>query len=209
MQSTADRSGPHLDAVVLPFPAQSAPRAKTRILAAPTDSELLDRCRARDPQAWDLLVTRYERLIYTVALRNGVTAEDAADITQTTFVALIDSLDRIEDDTKLASWLMTVSRRHAWRLRSRARTVIPTETVPDLPDDPLANWALHSAIQDALSTLGGTCRDLLLALFFDPTEPSYAEVAQRFDRSVGAIGPMRGRCLERLRSIMADGEVAL
>ncbi len=207
MQPAADSSDPSRDAVVLPFPTQ--PTVKARILAAPTDSELLDRCRARDPQAWDLLVARYERLIYTVALRNGVTPDDAADITQTTFVALIDSLDRIADDTKLASWLMTVSRRNAWRLRSGSRTVIPTATVPELPDDPMANWALHSAIHDALSTLGGTCRELLLALFFDPTEPSYAEVAQRFDRSVGAIGPMRGRCLERLRSIMADGEESL
>lgn len=47
-----------------------------------TDAELLDRCRAGDEQAWDELVTRYERLIYSVALRNGVGSDNAADVTQ-------------------------------------------------------------------------------------------------------------------------------
>ncbi|NYG58543.1 RNA polymerase sigma factor (sigma-70 family) [Nocardioides daedukensis] len=180
--------------------------ARSRMLAAPTDAELLARCRQADSDAWDLLVSRYERLIYSVAMRNGVTPEDAADITQTTFVALIDSLDRIQDETRLASWLMTVARRQAWRLRSSSRRTIVSDSVPDRVEDPIADWALQTAVHDALGQLGGTCRDLLLALFFDPEEPSYAEIARRFGRSIGGIGPLRGRCLERLRNLMSEGE---
>ncbi len=132
-----------LEAKVLPFPTR--PVEGPRILAAPTDAELLDRCRHSDAQAWDLLVARYERLIYTVAIRNGVTTEDAADITQTTFVALIDSLNNIVDETKLASWLMTVARRHAWRVRSRSRSVVPTDSVPDAARRPLESTGRFTA----------------------------------------------------------------
>lgn len=176
-----------------------------RILAAPSDAVLLDRCRAGDASAWDVLVERYERLVYSVALRNGVDAEDAADITQTTFVALIDSLHRLEDDERLASWLMTVARRQAWRVRSLSRRAVPLEDAPErTPGDPYADWDTQVAVHDALSTLGGTCRDLLMALYFDPEEPSYAEIAERLGRAIGGIGPLRGRCLDRLRTILSE-----
>lgn len=172
----------------------------------PSDAELLRRCRERDAAAWDQLVTRYERLVYSVALRNGLNADDAADVTQTTFVALIDSLDRLRDEERLASWLMTVARRQAWRLRNLARRSVSLDQVPEASEDPLEDWATMTALHDALGVLGGTCRELLLALYFDPDEPSYAELAERLDRSIGGIGPLRGRCLEKLRGIL-DEEV--
>ncbi|WP_229052015.1 RNA polymerase sigma factor [Aeromicrobium sp. Leaf350] len=180
-------------------------RAPRRVLAAPTDSVLLERCRTGDGQAWDLLVARYERLVFSVALRNGTSREDAADVTQTTFVALIDSLHRLEDDTRLASWLMTVARRQAWRARSTSRRDLPLETAAEATgQDPYELWDTQTAVHDALATLGGTCRELLLALYFDSEEPSYADIAADMGRSIGGIGPMRGRCLDRLRSIITQ-----
>ncbi|GAA1746059.1 sigma-70 family RNA polymerase sigma factor [Aeromicrobium alkaliterrae] len=180
-------------------------RAPRRVLAAPSDSELLERCRAADEDAWNLLVARYERLVFTVALRNGASREDAADITQTTFVALIDSLHRLEDESRLASWLMTVARRQAWRVRSTSRRDLPLETAAATTgEDPYELWDTQTAVHDALAMLGGTCRELLLALYFDPEEPSYADIAADMGRSIGGIGPLRGRCLDRLRSVMAQ-----
>lgn len=173
--------------------------------APPTDAELLARCRERDADAWHELVTRYERLVYSVALRNGLSGEDAADVTQNTFVTLIDSLDRIREEDRLASWLMTVARRQAWRVRNLSRRTVPLEHVPEESEDPLAEWDTVTTLHDALSRLGGRCRELLLALYFDPEEPSYAQVAERLGRSIGGIGPMRGRCLEKLRSILTEG----
>lgn len=183
---------------------------RSRVVAAPSDAELLERCRQGDSHAWDALVERYERLVFSVAQRNGLSREDAADVTQTTFVALIDGLSRIEDDTKLASWLMTVARRQAWRMRTVSRRTVPLEAMADHiadPSDPYADWDTQVAVHDALATLGGTCRDLLIALYFEPAAPSYAEIAERFDRAIGSIGPLRGRCLERLRGIMAEERV--
>jgi RNA polymerase sigma factor (sigma-70 family) len=169
-----------------------------------TDAELLRGCRRRDSEAWNTLVGRYERLVYTVALRNGLSPEDAADVTQSTFVALVDSLDRIRDEEKLPSWLMTVARRQAWRTRNLSRRTTTLEGTTEDTTDPFADWAATTALHDALATLGGTCRELLLALYFEPDEPSYAEIAERFGRSIGGIGPLRGRCLDKLRVILRD-----
>lgn len=181
----------------------------SRPVAAPSDADLLQRCRERDPEAWNLLVKRYERLVYSVALRNGLDSEDAADVTQTTFVALIDSLDRLREEDRLASWLMTVARRQAWRVRNNTRRSLPLDPLMDLAEDPIEDWGAATALHDALGTLGGTCRDLLLALYFEPEEPSYAEIAERLGRSIGGIGPLRGRCLGKLRTILTEQEEAV
>lgn len=180
--------------------------SRARRVAAPTDADLLRRCRRRDPEAWQLLVERYERLIYSVALRNGLSREDAADVTQTTFVALMDALNKLRDEERLASWLMTVARRQSWRIRNASRRTLPLENVPDAGTDPFADWDTVTTLHDALGDLGGTCRDLLVALYFDADEPSYAEIADRFGRAIGGIGPMRGRCLARLRELLDEGE---
>ncbi|WP_460846150.1 RNA polymerase sigma factor [Nocardioides ultimimeridianus] len=171
---------------------------------APTDAELLARCRRRDAEAWDILVTRYERLVYSVAVRNGLSSEDAADVTQATFVALIDSLERLREEDRLGSWLMTVARRQSWRVRNRARTQVDLDALPETAEEPLADWDSVMALHDALSELGGTCKRLLEALYLEAEAPSYAEIAARMGRSIGGIGPLRGRCLEKLRAILTE-----
>ena len=93
--------------------------------SSPSDFELLTACRAGDPEAWEVLVERYERLVFSVALRNGVTREEAADITQMTFIALLESIEKLREEQRVASWLMSVARRLAWRQRRRSDRETP------------------------------------------------------------------------------------
>ena len=204
MTSLSERPTRHLQLHQAP-PARAA-ATPSQPSGLVSDADLLRRCRRRDAEAWNTLVSRYERLVYTVALRNGLSAEDAADVTQSTFVALVDSLDRIRDEEKLPSWLMTVARRQAWRTRnlSRRTTSLDNDNDVERSTDPFADWATVTSLHDALATLGGTCRELLVALYFEPDEPSYAEIAARFGRSIGGIGPLRGRCLDKLRMLLED-----
>jgi len=151
-----------------------------------------------------VLVERYQRLVFSVALRNGLSMEDAADITQLTFMALLDSIDQVRGVDRLGSWLMTVARRQAWRLRRRA--VQEQHSLGSVPPvvDSVEEWERLAWLHGGLSQLNGPCRDLLQALYFDPSEPSYAEVAVRLGRAVGTLGSMRARCLARLRRILQE-----
>jgi DNA-directed RNA polymerase specialized sigma24 family protein len=45
------------------------------------------------------------------------------------------------------------------------------------------------------------CENLIRLLYFDTTEPTYADVSQRLGIPVASIGPTRARCLEKLRKI--------
>ena len=67
-------------------------------------------------------------------------------------------------------------------------------------------WENTAEMFDVIATLGDPCRSLILGLFFDPDEPSYHELADLLDLAVGSIGPLRGRCLSRLRDVLAGSE---
>lgn len=166
--------------------------------------DLLAACRAGDQQAWQQLLDRYERLVFAIAVREGLSVDDAADVTQVTFEALLGQLDRIRDQKQIGSWLMTVARRQAWKARDRRNRCVPVELTPanEPSYEPMADQDLAMWIYDGLSQLGDACRELLTLLYFDPSRPSYRQVAAQLGRPVGAIGPSRARCLGHLRRIL-------
>ncbi len=179
--------------------------------APESDLELLRRCRDGDAAAWDALVARYERLVFSVALRNGLKREDAADVTQTTFEALLDSLSRLREDDRLSWWLMTVARRQAWRVRRRTdRELLGDENLTvrraDGPSaggaDEFVSWEAVADLHDALAKVSDPCRSLLFLLYLDPESPSYEEIARRLGRAPGGVGPLRARCLARMRTLL-------
>jgi RNA polymerase sigma factor (sigma-70 family) len=169
-----------------------------------SDHQLLRRCAAGDEQAWDQVVGRYERLVFSVALKNGVSREDAADITQLTFVALLDSIEVLREDGSLPSWLMTVARRQAWRVRRRTHREQPWPAEDIESDTTEEDYERVAVVHGALARLGVRCRLLLYALFFDPDNPPYADIADRLACAVGSIGPQRARCLHRMRALLRE-----
>jgi RNA polymerase sigma factor (sigma-70 family) len=182
-----------------------------------SDKELIHACREDDSRAWKHLLNKYEGLVYSIPLRYGLSRDDAADIAQITFTILIQSLDGLAEDSRLGPWLVTVARRHTWRLLQRNRREAPDERLEgtDIAEsavllgksdaDSIEHWELSEWLEAGLSKLGEPCRELLLALYFQPERSSYAEVAERLGRPIGSIGPSRARCLKRLRQVLGEG----
>jgi RNA polymerase sigma factor (sigma-70 family) len=182
-----------------------------------SDQDLLLRCRQGSVGAWHQLLNKYEGLVYSIPLRYGLSRDDAADIAQITFTILIQSLDSLSENSRLGPWLVTVARRHTWRLLQRNRRESSNEHLEgtDIAEsavllgksdaDSTEHWELSEWLEAGLSKLGEPCRELLLALYFQPERSSYAEVAERLGRPVGSIGPTRARCLKRLRQVLGGG----
>ena len=66
---------------------------------AKADAALVKRCQKGDQSAWDQLVDRYQRLIYAVPRRAGLSEEQAADVFQEVFVTLLEKIDAIREPT--------------------------------------------------------------------------------------------------------------
>jgi len=164
-----------------------------------------------------MLLNRYERLVYSIPLRYGLSRDDAADIAQITFTILIQSMDSLSEDSRLGPWLVTVARRHTWRLlehnrRERARERLEGANIAESAvllgksdADSIEHWELAEWLDMGLSKINESCRELLLALYFQPEQSSYAEVAACLDMPIGSIGPSRARCLKKLRQVLGEG----
>lgn len=169
---------------------------------------LLARAAQGDQRAWNALVDEHSRLLWSVARSFRLDAADANDVVQTTWLRLLEHLDRIEDPSRLVGWLVTTARREAMRVlrrSSRERPVVE-DTVLDRPDDgpPVDSGLLQDernhALWDAFSRLSEKCRQLLRVAVTHPQ--AYDEISEALGMPIGSIGPTRRRCLTNLRALL-------
>ena len=180
-----------------------------------SDAELVKLCRRGDQTAWDALVDRYRRLIFTIPRRAGLSEEQAADVFQEVFLTLFEKLDDIEQPEKIRSWLVTTAKFKTWgTVRSEKGFYSPqTEEemefeMTNLKDNaPLAEDALiqleeQHLIRTALKELEARCQTILSMLYLQDPSASYAEVAAEIGVGETSISPLRARCLKKLSKIL-------
>ena len=157
------------------------------------------------------IVTELSPLVWQVARAAGLGSSDAEDVLQTVWMRLVAHLNDIHDSSALTGWLVTTTRREAWRVRAAARRLLPAdqESFAGLPDEgPGAEEQVllddrQQALWAAIGRLPKRCQALLRIVAFAP-RPDYAAVAAELGMPVGSIGPTRGRCLAKLRALLAS-----
>jgi RNA polymerase sigma factor (sigma-70 family) len=183
------------------------------------DATLLQACQAGNAEAWEVLVRRYQRLIYAIPRRAGLNDDLTAEVFQQVCVILFEHLGRIEQPERLAGWLATTARRESLRqLRREGRFATAREYDPEddgdpltrladpalLPDEMLERLERQQTVRRALAQIDERCRNLLTMLFYRPEAPLYSEIAAALQISEGSIGPTRARCLQKLRKVLGD-----
>lgn len=177
------------------------------------NGELVARCLEGDELAWRELVGRYERLIYAVPRRIGLSTDDAADVFQSVCVALYRNLGSIRDPERLAAWLVVAARRESWLVSARNRLSVSLETDDSAAaygsaarlepvDDVWTDVARAQIVREAIEDLPDRCRSLIGEFLREDAPTDYTEVARRLGVPRGSLGPTRARCLEHLRRIL-------
>lgn len=182
-----------------------------------SDEALIHACRRGDAAAWEALVNRYQRLIYSIPRRSGLSEDLASEVFQHVFTTLVEQLPNIEQPQRIKAWLVTTARRETWRVSRGARASQVTAghaewedaavTLQDndpLPEDTIVRLEEQHTVYTAVSGLDDRCRHLLTMLFYDQDRRSYADIATELGTSEGSIGPTRARCLEKLRRSLTE-----
>lgn len=194
-------------------PTRSAATTERINWAQQPDEKLIRACLSGDREAWAALLERYSRLIYSIAWKSNLPPEDVADVFQSTVLTLLEELGNLKDQTKLSSWLTTVTIHQCLRVkRRRTRPLISLQeaqeqviNIPDqslLPDEMIQCLERQQLVRQALVMLDEPCRRLLIRLFFEDEAWSYEQISGELRLSVSTIGPKRGRCLKRLLQIL-------
>lgn len=175
------------------------------------DAALVQACRDGDTAAWEALLQRYQRLIYAIPRRAGLSDDMAAEVFQNVCLTLIEHIDGLQQPDRIGAWLVTTARRESWRLLRRERTTLAlaeddSETAAVdtalLPDEQLERLESQHSVRRAVNALDERCRTLLTLLFYQPTPPAYADIAARLGVPEGSIGPTRARCLQKLQRVL-------
>lgn len=176
----------------------------------PGDAELVAACRRGEAEAWDRLIRRYRRLVYSIPSAYRLPPEAADDIFQQVALALFEHLGSVRDADKIGAWLAMTTRRACWAWSRGDRRFEgfgegEEETLPEgEPEDVAAS--LHQvecehALQLAFQRLEEPCHGLLTALYLEDPRPSYEELSERLGRPIGSLGPTRARCLKKLERL--------
>lgn len=164
----------------------------------------------------DPLVHLMTPVLWHVARACRLPEDLARDVVQDVWLALVRRRDEIETPRAVASWLITATRRDAWRARQRADRATATTLAP--PEEggletllPPSGTAEEEAIGReeatrlwrAVATLPERCQRLLRVIAFSD-RPDYQSLSADLGMPVGSIGPTRARCLGKLRAALTD-----
>jgi RNA polymerase sigma factor (sigma-70 family) len=177
-------------------------------------TELVADALAGSEIAWHELVRRLERVVWKSV--NLVTTDDDVrnDAFAATWLRFAERLHTIREPEKLPGWLVTTATNEVRLiLRSRGRREVLVDTAvssnlfesilgadPDAfgVDAEFVRYEAASAVRLAFSQLDVECRMILSVLVMDE-DISYRQASAVLQRPIGALGPSRRRCLEKLR----------
>ena len=160
------------------------------------------------------IAERYTGLLHAIGRQYRLTPEERDDAAQSTWLALCQNADHIRDPQRVPGWLATTMRRFSTAaIRRRHRespasdwldTFAMTDVAPELADA-VATKHATLRLRQAIAQLPERERRLI-QLQFGPTEPGYTQISRTISMPVGSIGPVRGRALRRLRTLLHDLE---
>jgi len=179
--------------------------------AGRTDARLVKLCRRGDQQAWNELVDRFQRLIFAIPRRAGLSEEQAADVFQEVFLTLFEKINSIEQPERIRAWLVTTAKFKTWATVRNSKGLYSPATeeemeaemanLPDaapLADDMLVEMEQQHLIRAAISELDERCRMILSMIYLRDSGASYAEVAEAIGVGETSISPLRSRCLKKV-----------
>lgn len=175
------------------------------------DARLVSACLGGDQQAWETLIDKYKKLIYSIPFKYGAGSEDAADVFQSVCIEVFNSLGHLKNADSLRSWLITVAVRQAYRWKRKQSNHLELDAMePEIAEElasvpeTVLQVQQEQIVREVVQQLPPRCAELVNLLFFEQPPLPYAEVARRLGLATGSIGFMRGRCLERLRKILVE-----
>jgi RNA polymerase sigma-70 factor, ECF subfamily len=192
-------------------PPSPAPGAEH---ATPGDEPgLVERVKAGDPAAFEVLVRRYTRRAVAIAHRLLGHREDAEDLVQEAFLQALRRIDQIEPGRSFGPWFFCLLTNRGLNAR-KARAVRRTEQLPEdgvttitSPHAAAERAELRGRLREALDTLPERRRKIVE--LFEIEGFSSAEIAEIMGMTDGAVRWHMHQARRALRRALAQLRAAM
>jgi len=186
------------------------------------DAVLVERCRQGDSEAMERLILKYQNRIYNTIFRMCANPDDAAELTQDTFVKVIENIDRFAGRSSFYTWAFRIAvnltlnyRQRAarfahssldadedeynWQTKTQLKQYLSDESSPD-PAAVAQNEELWQIVTQALQQLDDTQRAVIVLR--DIEQMSYAKIAKVLNVELGTVKSRISRARSTLREIL-------
>ncbi|HEY2865601.1 MAG TPA: sigma-70 family RNA polymerase sigma factor [Pyrinomonadaceae bacterium] len=184
----------------------------------PAEAGFVEMLRAGDAHAFDKLITRYSADIYALLFRLTSDNEEAADLTQETFLRAFKAISGFRGDSDLKTWLYRIAINESrnkfrwWKRRRREHTVslddnigssetVYSETISDAspsPEQETLRRERERILQNALMELPVIFREPIV--LFDIEGLSYDEICKALELNLGTLKSRLARGRKELKS---------
>lgn len=166
------------------------------------DRDLVGRARRGDVEAYNHLVSRWEKRLYNYLLKLVGDREDALDLTQEVFLKAYQALRKLEDPSRFAPWLYRIAHNEAYSLLRRRR---PEEELAEVAPTWAASRMLPAetalAVAAALGRLPEEQREAVILKIYEGFK--FEEIAAILDTPVSTVKSRVYAALERLKEALA------
>lgn len=187
-----------------------------------SEQDLISRCRQGEPEAWDVLFSRYYPVTgkFVYQLSPHLSAEDVEEICQDVFVSIVRSIATFRGNSAFQTWLYRIAsnktrdfiqKQHAAKRGGgdlpfsidsehpdSGLKIDPPSGAPS-PDRVLMTAEKMTQVHSALERLGDPCREIIELKYFG--DLSYEEIAVELEMNPKTVSSRLSKCLDKLEEI--------
>jgi len=178
------------------------------IFRAVEDADLIGRARRGDVEAYNHLISRWQKRIYNYLLRLVGNREDALDLTQDVFLKAYQNPRRLEKSARFAAWLFRIAHNEAYSMFRKRRPESDEEAVPGEVEGEISVAGssvfpieLSLAVTAALDRLSADQRDAVVLKVYQGFK--FDEMAEILDCPVSTVKSRLYTALDLLKNELA------
>lgn len=167
------------------------------------DRDLVAKSRQGDVDAYNLLVSRWERRVFNYILRLVGDREDAQDLSQDVFLKAYQNLGKLDDPSRFAPWLFRIAHNESFSLlrRNRPETGEVQEPPPPPPGPRMLPVETSLAVRAALARLSCEQREAVDLKIYQGFK--FEEMAEILGCPVSTVKSRLYSALEVLKNVLA------
>ena len=181
-----------------------------------SDDQLILQTREGDRRAFDLLVKRYQKRVYFLALRMARDHDAADDIAQETFVRAYFAIGSFTLGRNFYTWLYRICMNLSINHIKRRKFAVPASQMSDEsdpleqaasapnPSEALLSKEKTARIESAIDSLSPKYKAVLVLRAYE--DMSYEDIARTLDISVGTVMSRLFRAREKIRDVLEEDE---
>jgi RNA polymerase sigma-70 factor, ECF subfamily len=167
------------------------------------DRDLIGKARRGDVEAYNLLVSRWEKRIFNYLFRLVSNREDALDVSQDVFLKAYQNLPKLDDPVRFPAWLFRIAHNEAYSLlrKRRPEGELAGESAPAASRGRLLPIELTLAVEGALKQLTEDQREAVLLKVYQGFK--FDEMAEILGCPVSTVKSRLYTALDLLKATLA------